>query len=202
VQVDANHFWSALSSSAAIASHYFMTQHIDIAKLVGAASAPVALIIATSIFLSNLGAKYAMMAGVFRSLSEEYRGMQDQNSIRCRSLHKQLHLYAGRLGLLIRAAFWLAVSILCFVLTVLFTSVSVIAPNLQIWAWVTGFSTFAGLLVLGACVVFEMIENHRAKHALMLETAEFPGVLPFASLERRKQELVQEPSRSGRDRAA
>jgi hypothetical protein len=57
-------------------------------------------------------------------------------------------------------------------------------------------------VVLGGCVVLEMIENHGAKRALMLETAEFPGVLATESLDRAKRELVEEPIHRQHDRAA
>jgi hypothetical protein len=40
-------------------------------------------------------------------------------------------------------------------------------------------------LILGACVVIEMVENHCAKDGLVLETAEFPDVLP-SGLEAKK----------------
>jgi uncharacterized protein DUF2721 len=154
-----------------------MHGQIDVAKLVGAASAPVALIIATSIFLSNLGAKYAMMVGSFREISNEFRKIEDRDGLRARSLHKQLGLFSHRLRLLMKATFWLTVSIVCFVATVVFTSVSVLMPKTMVWPWITVAFSFAGMLLLGYSVFIEMDENRRAKEALVLETAEFPDVL-------------------------
>jgi uncharacterized membrane protein len=154
-----------------------MQGQIDVAKLVGAASAPVALIIATSIFLSNLGTKYAMMAGWFRQVSEEFRNIQDKNGLRAQSLQNQIGLYSHRLRLLMKATLWLTVSIICFIATVLFTSVSVLMPKAMVWPWVTVACSFAGMLLLGYSVFIEMEENRRAKEGLVLETAEFPDVL-------------------------
>ena len=160
---------------------------IDVAKLVGAASAPVALIIATSIFLSNLSGKYGMMSGIFREVSNEYRKNVDKNSLRAESLENQMSHYARRLRLLQKATFWLAISIQCFIATVLFTSASVLMPKLMIWPWVTVSFSFAGILTLGGSVVIEMLENHCAKEDLVLETAEFPNVLSRALEKDKKQ---------------
>jgi Protein of unknown function (DUF2721) len=154
--------------------------HLDVAKIVGAASAPVALIIATSIFLSNLGAKYAMLAGTFRELTEELRGTpeRDRGSLRAKSVHQSLEMYALRLRLLMRATFWLTISILCFILTVVFTGVGVIVPGKSLWQIITVLFSFGGLLILAWSVGFEIRENHQAKRALILETSEFDDIVP------------------------
>lgn len=150
---------------------------IDVPKLVGAASAPVALIIATAIFLGNLGGKYAMIAGTFRQISDEYRKSEDKNSLRSRSLIAQLSLYSGQMRMLILATFWLAISILCFIATVVSTSISVLMPNTLAWTILTVVFSFAGMLILAASVVMEIVENSRAKKLLILETAEFSNIL-------------------------
>src|ERR1700712_4125644 len=74
-----------------------MIPQLDVGKLVGAASAPVALIIATSICLGNLGAKYGMLAGIFRDCTREYRALEDREGLRCRSLEHQMEHYSSRL---------------------------------------------------------------------------------------------------------
>lgn len=140
-----------------------MNPQLDVGKLVGAASAPVALIIAASIFLSNLGAKYVLLAGLFREASKEYRELEEGADVRREGLERQLALYAQRLRHLMRATSALGVSIQCFILTVLFTSVGVLFPTAKIWLWITGFFSFAGMLILAGSVVIEMIENHSAK---------------------------------------
>lgn len=169
-----------------------MTPQLDVGKLVGAASAPVALIIASCIFLGNLGGKYAMMLGTFRALSGEYRDTKERDSIRCRSLAKQLTLQSSRLRSMIRATLWLTISIELFILTVVFTSIGVIFPNVHTFTWITGSLSFAGLLMLSGAVVMEMIENHQSKQELVLETAEFPGVLSDDEQEEDKRGFVAE----------
>jgi hypothetical protein len=167
---------------------------IDLSKLVGAASAPVALIIATSIFLSNLSAKYGMLGESFRRAADQLRNFDDEPSLWSRSLTKQISLYSRRLQILIRATFWLAVSIICFVATVLFTSLGVLFPKSPIPTIITMVCCFAGLVILGICVALEMLENHCAKEALVLETAEFPDVLS-SRLEVGKKDLREQHER-------
>jgi hypothetical protein len=176
---------------------------IDIAKLVGAASAPVALIIATSIFLSNLGAKYALLAGTFRELSNEFRVMKDEDrgSLRAKSVHESLEMYAHRLRVLVRATFWLTVSIICFILTVVFTGIGVIFPKNVPCQLITAAFSFAGLLILGASVGLEMLENHQAKRALILETSEFPDIVP-EELQGEKQRFKREHFEESGQKAA
>jgi hypothetical protein len=57
-------------------------------------------------------------------------------------------------------------------------------------AWVTLLFSFAGLILLSSSVVLESIENHRAKKALMLETAEMPGVLSSPKMDHAKQFMI------------
>ena len=172
-----------------------MIPQLDVGKLVGAASAPVALIIATSICLGNLGAKYGMLAGIFRDCTREYRALEDREGLRCRSLEHQMEHYSSRLRLLMRGTLWLTLAIHAFILTVVCTSIGVIFPKAPIWAWITGFFSFAGLFLLAGFVVIEMMENHRAKQALMLETAEFPDVLASRNSEDSKAAFAEESKR-------
>jgi hypothetical protein len=151
---------------------------LDVAKLVGAASAPVALIIASSIFLSNLGAKYALFAGAFRDLSRELRHAEDKGSLRAKSIKEQLKLYSFRLRILMRATFWLSLAILCFMFTVALTGVSVLLPQSHLWPLLTAAFSFLGMLILAGSIVLEMVENHQAQRAMILETSEFPDTLP------------------------
>jgi hypothetical protein len=152
-----------------------MNQPLDVAKLVGAASAPVALIIATSIFLSNLTARYTAMFTAARELTSEFREKEEHDT-RAESLRVQLGLYHRRLRLIIRATFWLTVTIFSFIGTVLFTSVSVALPGNDVWPILTGLLMLAGLLLLAYCVGLESWENHLGKGALDTEMSEFPEV--------------------------
>ncbi len=154
-----------------------MAQPVDLAKLVGAASAPVALIISTCIFVSNLTARFSGMFTSMREMTKEYRQMEEEEeNDRSASLKEQIRLYRKRLRLVMRANFWLMVTIWCFIGTVAFTSVSVILPNTPLWPIITGVSMFAGLFLFAYCVVLSAQENHLAKKALFTEVSEFPEI--------------------------
>jgi|SRR3954447_16310825 len=141
---------------------------LDLAKFVGAASAPVALIISTSIFLSNLTAKYIPAFSRLRSMTEEIRN-DPEHPDRVHSLTEQIDLYKVRIKWLLRAVFYLALAILCFINTVAFTSISMFYPKEAIYMIVTIGSMFAGLALLALAVVIEMWENHLANGALASE---------------------------------
>jgi hypothetical protein len=161
--------------------------NLDIPKLVGAASAPVALIIATSIFLSNLGAKYALLSGFFRDVSNELRRAEDRNSLRSKSVEEQVKMYSHRLRILMRATFWLTASIICFILTVALTGVTVMYPNARVWQVLTALFSYSGMSILAASVGLEMWENREAKRVLLLETSEFPNILSDALEDQKHQ---------------
>jgi hypothetical protein len=152
--------------------------HIDLAKLVGAASAPVALIIATSIFLSNLTGKYGAMFAETRQLFGEYRDREGKDKRR-HLVEAQLASYGRRLNTLIWATFWLTSAIVVFILTVVFTGVSVVLPDQQAWTIATAVSMFLGLMLLTVAVVMEMRENHLARRALNADYAEFEELHGF-----------------------
>jgi polyferredoxin len=142
--------------------------HLDVAKFVGAASAPVALIIATSIFLSNLTTKWWSMTGAFRSLTGEYRGAEIDGH-RKDSVKRQLKLYDRRLRLLMRATLLLTLAIISFIFTVLFTGITTLFPNSAVLQVLTVGLSFAGLAFLASSVLAELIENSLGKQVLELE---------------------------------
>lgn len=141
---------------------------MDLAKLVGAASAPVALIISTSIFLSNLTAKYVPMAARLRSLTEEFRN-DPEHPDRAASVDEQIGIYEVRIRWILRAVQSLTLSILSFITTVAFTSISMFFPDQPLFVGVTVASMFAGLALLAVAVIMEMWENHLAKGMLHSE---------------------------------
>jgi len=141
---------------------------IDLAKFVGAASAPVALIISTSIFLSNLTAKYVPMVTQLRSLTEEKRS-DPEHQDRVESLQEQIDIYAVRIRWILRAVLSLTLSILTFISTVAFTSISMFFPDQPIYVGVTAVCMFAGLILLATAVIIEMWENHLARAMLVSE---------------------------------
>ena len=142
--------------------------HFDLAKLVGAASAPVALIISTSIFMSNLTGKYVPSFMQLRAMSDEIRKKPDDPS-RERSLRRQIELYDVRIRWLLRAGFFLAIALLLFITTVAFTCLSVVFPAQAMWPIITVCSMFGGLGLLAFAIAIEMWENHLAKSILRSE---------------------------------
>jgi len=135
---------------------------MDLAKFVGAASAPVALIIAASIFLSNLTAKYVPLASRVRSLAEESRN-DPEHPDRAASVDEQIDLCEVRIRWILRAVQLLTISILSFISTVAFTSISMFFPDQPLYVGVTVAAMFTGLTLLAAGVIIEMWENHLAK---------------------------------------
>jgi len=150
-----------------------MSFDVDLAQLVGAASAPVALIIATSIFLGNLGGKYAALFNRTHAQLAEYRGLAPDDSRR-QLLSTQLHKRGQRLRTLIRASFWLGIADLLFIVTVLQTGLSVVFPASVTIKALTAAAMLSGLLCFAFAVALEIGENHQSSVALMGDFAEFP----------------------------
>jgi MFS family permease len=150
-----------------------MSTSIDLAKLVDTASAPVALIIASSIFLGNLSGKYSAMFAAVRSLFAEYRDSEIDERRR-QIIREQLPGYGRRLRMLIQATLWLGCSIAFFICTVLLTSITIVIPRLVFGQLLTAVSMFAGLMSLAVAVCLELREAHQAKAALKLDFDEFP----------------------------
>jgi hypothetical protein len=160
-----------------------MGQHFDLAKFVGAASAPVALIIATSIFLSNLTTKWWAVNGTFRGMAGELRALDDQRGSRSESLQRQLVLVAKRLHLLMTATTLLTLAILSFILPVVLTGVSIIGGG----KWIeiaTVFASFAGFSFLAASVIVESWENHLGRGEINLEIKDYTHLADSEPAER------------------
>jgi hypothetical protein len=145
-----------------------MDPNMDLAKLVGAASAPVALIIASCIYLGNLTQKYNSLFQQIRRLSSEIREGPDSEERR-NSIHQQLQMYEKRIRGAMRCAFLLNIAIILFVLTVLFTGVSMLLPgNIPMMITTAGVMCL-GLLVVILSVVVELLSNRLARPTLDLE---------------------------------
>jgi hypothetical protein len=136
-----------------------MDPHFDLAKFVGAASAPVALIIATSIIVSNLGGRYAVLAGFFRGATAELRDAGGRDSPRAIGIVKELALLKRRLRLLILATTWLLSSIVMFTATVIFTGVAMLFPTIGFFTVMVVFFSFAGAAMLVVAVIIGIMEN-------------------------------------------
>jgi Protein of unknown function (DUF2721) len=147
-----------------------MNSHIDIAKLVGAASAPVALVIASCIYLGNLTQKYNTLFQQIRTLAGEVRASPERGDRR-ESVQRQLSLYERRIQGAMRCTFWLNVAIVLFVLTVLLTAVSTLVPDNAVLMILTGSVMGCGLLTVIAAVVMELASNRLAAETLDEELA-------------------------------
>ncbi len=154
---------------------YRMDPNFDIAKFVGAASAPVTLIIATVLFLANLTTRWWAVSGLFHQLTGEYRAMgPDHGSTRSDKVRLQVGYYTRRLKLLQWATTVLTVAILFFILTVLFTGLNILVPRNPTLMVLTIFYCVAGLLLLSVAVSMELIQNNMGRRATELEMEEFP----------------------------
>src|SRR5215218_1670923 len=108
-----------------------MPQNIDLAKLVGAATSPVALIIAASILLGNLTTRYNAASDRLRMFTGELR--QEQNDDRrSKSVNHQAELFRRRINCILRAMNWNFSSVVCFILTVVLTAISVVFPEFKL----------------------------------------------------------------------
>lgn len=145
-----------------------MDPKLDLAKVVGAASAPVALIIASCIYLGNMTQKYNTLFQKIRDLSEELRKKPDDEE-RVKSIHEQLHLYERRIDGTMSCTFWLNMAIICFVLTVLFTGLAALLPGNGVVMVTTMLVMVAGILIFTSAVVVEVWSNRLAKPTLKTE---------------------------------
>ena len=146
-----------------------MDPHFDLAKFVGAASAPVALIIATSIIVSNLGGRYAALAGFFRGATAELRDAGGRESPRAPEIVKELAILKRRLRLLILATNWLLCSIIMFTATVMFTGVAMLLPKIGLFTVMVVVFSFAGAAMLVVAVVIGIMENIDSGRSTKLE---------------------------------
>ena len=146
-----------------------MDPHFDLAKFVGAASAPVALIIATSIIVSNLGGRYAALAGFFRGATAELRDAGGRDSPRAPEIIRELSLLRRRLRLLILATTWLLMSIVMFTATVMFTGVAMLLPKIGIFTVMVVFFSFSGATMLVVAVIISLVENIGSARSTRLE---------------------------------
>jgi hypothetical protein len=146
-----------------------MDPHFDLAKFVGAASAPVALIIATSIIVSNLGGRYAVLAGFFRGATAELRDAGGREAPRAPEIVKELSLLKRRLRLLILATTWLLSSIVMFTATVIFTGVAMLLPKIGIFTVMVVVFSFAGATMLVVAVIIGIMENIDSVRSTKLE---------------------------------
>ncbi len=145
-----------------------MDQPVDLAKLVGAASAPVALIISTCIYLGNMITRYNVLYQQITDFSEELRGKVEPPE-RAKSIQDQLRLSERRMDGTMKCTFWLNVAIICFVFTVLFTGLSMLAPKNMVFIAITAGVMAIGLLIVAYSILIELWYGRLAKPTLDTE---------------------------------
>ena len=130
--------------------------------LVSSAGATIGVIIAGTIFLQFLSMKYMELAGRYRELTSEYRGVEDGHN-RHAPLRSQIRGYRRRLVLLNRASCLAAVALLNFLVAVTAGGLSLIYPPVRTIKAVGTFGLAAGLLLIAAAVTLELVENFMAR---------------------------------------
>lgn len=146
-------------------------RNLDLGKLVGAATAPVNLIIAATIAISFLIAKQGALFAKFLLILEQYK-KQPEDRVTSDKLYHQLGIYAKRLRLINWACRALGITIVVFIGTVILTSLGVTFPDL---AWVkigTGITLFGGLLSMFIGFVLELADGGMEGRSIDLEMKE------------------------------
>lgn len=131
--------------------------------LLSSAGATIGIIIAGTIFLQFLSAKYQELAGRYRALTREYRtgGVGDT---RHGLLQSQIRAYRRRLRLINRASWLAAIALLCFILAVLAGGFSVMYPPIRYFKWIGTAGLICGLTLIGAALFLEISESVLAEH--------------------------------------
>ena len=144
---------------------------MDLGKLVGAATAPVNLIIAATIAISFLIAKQGALFAKFLLILEQYK-KQPEDRVRSDKLYHQLGVYAMRLRLINWAGRALAITIVIFIVTVTLTSFGVIFPDVP-WVKIgTGLTLLAGLASMLLGMVFQIADGRLEAKSIDLEMKE------------------------------
>ncbi len=139
--------------------------------LLSAAGATIGVIIAGTIFLQFLSAKYMELGGRYRELASEYRGKREDEA-RHGPLQAEIRLYRRRLRLMHRASVLAAVAELCFLLAVLSGGLSMLYPPQRIFKFTGTVGLFLGLGVMGGAVALEIIEIVLARDEVGHESAD------------------------------
>jgi hypothetical protein len=145
--------------------------NIDLGKVVGTATATVALIIASSIFLQNLSTKYLALMGRLGQLTEEVRKSRP-GGVRGASLRELIGTTEQQCQLVRVGSMYLEWAVLTFVITVVSASLSTAFPAVGAAKLIGGCSLVVGLVLLSISVVYEMRENWLSKALFRSEIAD------------------------------
>ncbi len=146
--------------------------------LLSSAGATIGVIIAGTIFLQFMSAKYMDLAGRYRTLTGEYR---QGNSAEGRHgmLQAQIRAFRSRLHLMNNASWIAGVSLLCFLVAVLVGGLSMVYPPVRALKAVGSIGLFIGLVLMAAAVVLQITESVLARHEIGEEAGDLDdGVKP------------------------
>jgi hypothetical protein len=142
--------------------------------LLGSASATIGIIIAGTIFLQFMSAKFMELTNRYRTLTGEYRGGGAAEN-RHGMLQAQIRNYRRRLWLINRASWLAGVALLCFLISVLVGGLSMVYPPVVTFKGVGTIALFIGLVLIGGAVILQFIESIRAAHEIDEETGDLDG---------------------------
>lgn len=140
----------------AISTDYKLTD------LLSTAGATIGIIIAGTIFLQFINTKYMDLAGRYRDLAKEYRGVPGEHG-RHGPLRSLIRRYRRRLVLLNRAAWIAAVALLAFLSAVLVGGLSILFPPIVALRTTGTAGLMGGLILIAVAVLLNLIETVMAR---------------------------------------
>jgi amino acid transporter len=139
--------------------------------LLSSAGSTIGIIIASTLFLQFLSAKYGEVGGRYRALTSEYRGRQPVES-RHGLLQPQIRTHRRRLRLIIWASWLAAVALLCFILSILAGGFSMAFPDTRAFLWSGTTTLLLGLVLIAIAVFLELVESVQAPQELAEEAGD------------------------------
>lgn len=139
--------------------------------LLSTAGATIGIIIAGTIFLQFVNTKYMDLAGRYRELATEYRGVPDEHG-RHGPLRTLIQRYRRRLMLLNRASWLAAVALLAFLSAVMVGGLSILYPPVVALRTAGTWGLMGGLLLIAIAVLLNLIETIMARKEIGDEIAD------------------------------
>ena len=139
--------------------------------LLSTAGATIGIIIAGTIFLQFVNTKYMELAGRYRELAREYRGVPGEHG-RHAPLRTLIQRYRQRLVLLNRASWLAAVALLAFLSAVLIGGLSMLFPPVVAFRTAGTGGLMGGLLLILIAVMLNLMESVMARTEIGDEIAD------------------------------
>jgi hypothetical protein len=139
--------------------------------LLGAAGATTGLMIAGTLFLQFLSAKYIGLYARYIQLTDEYRNGKNEEP-RHGSVCAEIRIYRERLWLLSWGNWLAGLALLCLIVAVLSGGCSMAFPEELAFKWSATVSLGLGLVLIGAGVAIQIWESVLARHEIRREIAD------------------------------